>query len=281
MGMHREALSLLYSRDFLLGDCAPAVLDAMDDPEDKQLLLTRPRAPGFLSWVVGHEAYSAFWERFGSDPSADDVHWDVMGIRMFADFHDITTRDLRRLERRAERLPPSNETTKAGVLRQDPAEAQAVLRSFSVELGRLRRRAVLLKRRYAEAVAARLFHDREYCWQLSRFLAGFAENKPWAKRPSYWPKPVLRMLWQREGQHCARCDARLTLAGEHVDHMFPLALGGCNDVLNLQLLCAKCNLDKRDHDDAITSSIPDYLRPSRELEARARSMRDKKRSRGR
>ena len=30
----------------------------------------------------------------------------------------------------------------------------------------------------------------------------------------------------------------------HFDHIIPLALGGINDVTNLQLLCQKCNLSK-------------------------------------
>ena len=46
----------------------------------------------------------------------------------------------------------------------------------------------------------------------------------------------------------------------HIDHMFPIARGGCNDLVNLQLLCSKCNLTKRDEDAEAMNSVPRYIR---------------------
>lgn len=42
---------------------------------------------------------------------------------------------------------------------------------------------------------------------------------------------------------CACCKTSIK-DGYHVDHKMPLALGGTNDKLNIQLLCPTCNLSK-------------------------------------
>jgi 5-methylcytosine-specific restriction endonuclease McrA len=46
---------------------------------------------------------------------------------------------------------------------------------------------------------------------------------------------------------CAVCRCKLT-KHYHVDHIQPLAKGGTNDKLNLQILCAPCNLTKNARD---------------------------------
>lgn len=46
---------------------------------------------------------------------------------------------------------------------------------------------------------------------------------------------------------CANCKTQLFKTGKqkyHVDHIMPIALGGCNWPSNLQCLCPKCNLSK-------------------------------------
>jgi 5-methylcytosine-specific restriction endonuclease McrA len=46
--------------------------------------------------------------------------------------------------------------------------------------------------------------------------------------------------------------------------MFPLVRGGCNDLVNLQLLCSSCNQKKLDRAETTTSSVPRYiLRPKK------------------
>jgi 5-methylcytosine-specific restriction endonuclease McrA len=44
---------------------------------------------------------------------------------------------------------------------------------------------------------------------------------------------------------CACCHVNLKKTKVHLDHIMPLALGGAHADKNLQLLCAKCNLQKR------------------------------------
>lgn len=55
-------------------------------------------------------------------------------------------------------------------------------------------------------------------------------------------KDVARILLLQRGK-CACCASSLG-ARFHRDHIIPLALGGTNDHLNIQLLCAPCNRKK-------------------------------------
>ncbi len=48
---------------------------------------------------------------------------------------------------------------------------------------------------------------------------------------------------------CVACGARSTEAFLHVDHIVPRSMGGKTEPDNLQALCDKCNLQKRDRDD--------------------------------
>jgi hypothetical protein len=66
------------------------------------------------------------------------------------------------------------------------------------------------------------------------------------KRPTYYKRELDRALWERAQSQCEfvdeqtgrRCDCRFGLQREHV---IPLALGGTNDLSNMQLLCATHN----------------------------------------
>jgi|SRR5215213_1883910 len=57
-------------------------------------------------------------------------------------------------------------------------------------------------------------------------------------------------IFHRDRGLCTFCFCDLTglinISGDpHCDHIVPLAIGGLNDVTNLQLLCKECNLKKR------------------------------------
>jgi len=87
----------------------------------------------------------------------------------------------------------------------------------------------------------------------------------WVKRMK-WPTWVKAVLAARDRGACARCQRNLIgelLAESHVDHIVPLARGGCNDVVNLQLLCDRCNGRKHTKRWAVRSSMPNYMRRSR------------------
>lgn len=63
------------------------------------------------------------------------------------------------------------------------------------------------------------------------------------------PEWAARAVFYRDRGKCTFCQKDLTgllspQFDSHMDHIVPLANGGINDVSNLQLLCAPCNLSK-------------------------------------
>lgn len=54
-----------------------------------------------------------------------------------------------------------------------------------------------------------------------------------------WRK-LREIVIRRDGGTCQLCG----LEGNHVDHIVPRKLGGDDSLLNLQLLCEQCNLQK-------------------------------------
>lgn len=58
------------------------------------------------------------------------------------------------------------------------------------------------------------------------------------------PTAIKREVWKRDGGRCARCGSDNDL---HFDHVIPFSLGGSSTTPeNVQLLCARHNLEKRD-----------------------------------
>ena len=55
------------------------------------------------------------------------------------------------------------------------------------------------------------------------------------------PTHVKREVWERDRGQCVHCGSREDI---HFDHDIPFSKGGSNEVENIQLLCAKCNLKK-------------------------------------
>lgn len=56
----------------------------------------------------------------------------------------------------------------------------------------------------------------------------------------------IKRLWFLQKGNCTWCLQSLG-DDQHVDHKKPLSKGGTNDPKNLQLLHAKCNLSKSNH----------------------------------
>lgn len=52
------------------------------------------------------------------------------------------------------------------------------------------------------------------------------------------PDDVRMLVWTRDGGACARCGNNAEL---QIDHIVPVAAGGSNDAINLQVLCGPCN----------------------------------------
>jgi 5-methylcytosine-specific restriction enzyme A len=56
------------------------------------------------------------------------------------------------------------------------------------------------------------------------------------------PLPVRTYILQRDRQQCRQCGTSSPL---EIDHIIPLAVGGTNDLSNLQVLCRPCNRQKK------------------------------------
>jgi len=60
------------------------------------------------------------------------------------------------------------------------------------------------------------------------------------------PHEVRMAVWQRDQGKCVQCGASGPGAWLEFDHIIPHSKGGANTVANVQLLCRRCNLAKRD-----------------------------------
>ena len=59
------------------------------------------------------------------------------------------------------------------------------------------------------------------------------------------PSTIKQEVWKRDGGRCVVCDAKDDL---HFDHIIPFSAGGTSTKAeNIQILCARHNLEKRDH----------------------------------
>jgi len=52
--------------------------------------------------------------------------------------------------------------------------------------------------------------------------------------------------YNRQRGHCYYCRKNVALNEYHLDHVIPLSRGGSNDISNIVVSCAACNLSKRD-----------------------------------
>lgn len=123
---------------------------------------------------------------------------------------------------------------------------------------------------YATIFAERVFHDRMLCEFISNLLVTIGYDgttndeeapKAWVERRTL-PSWAKKAITARERGLCAECQTSIVAElcdDGHFDHIVPLYHGGTNDLSNLQLLCAKCNLTKNKKIIEVKSSIPGYL----------------------
>lgn len=135
---------------------------------------------------------------------------------------------------------------------------------------------------YAQNYAERVFHDRQLCEHIGRTLItigfdgsddGTGPAKQWVERQNGWPTWAAKAVQARDRGQCAQCGTNLNLElieEEHIDHIIPLAVGGTNDLSNLQLLCAPCNLAKGKQLIDVRSSVPPYLLAAQRHKARVK-----------
>ncbi len=54
----------------------------------------------------------------------------------------------------------------------------------------------------------------------------------------------IEALYEKQDGRCAACKTPVAFRHIHRDHVVPLALGGSNDISNIQVLCGPCNRSK-------------------------------------
>lgn len=81
-----------------------------------------------------------------------------------------------------------------------------------------------------------------------------AHRRFFPERRAIYDESTKRTLLRQASNRCVMCGIPLTTADMHVDHILPLSEGGSNHTLNLQALCADCNLGKSDYFEATATA---------------------------
>ncbi|WP_447637074.1 HNH endonuclease [Flavobacterium microcysteis] len=97
--------------------------------------------------------------------------------------------------------------------------------------------------RYVESIDMDIFDDEDYTEYQDYF------NKSGVLKRVAIPEWCKKAVMFRDNGRCCFCHQDLSgmlfIHNQlHYDHIVPLANGGLNDVVNIQLLCSSCNLDK-------------------------------------
>lgn len=128
-------------------------------------------------------------------------------------------------------------------------------------------------------VADRILHDRQLCSFIARTVMeiGFdgetieGLRSQWVKRET-WPVRVMAVLNARDRGKRWACGADIVHeldADGHIDHIYAISQGGCNDLVNLQLLCSSCNQKKRARSEEVATSVPQNIRRAKTPQDRA------------
>ena len=59
-------------------------------------------------------------------------------------------------------------------------------------------------------------------------------------------KGIKGIRLEQQGFKCPKCNKEINYSNSHLDHIVPLSKGGMHDDSNLQVMCGKCNISKRD-----------------------------------
>lgn len=163
------------------------------------------------------------------------------------------------------------DTDEGGYWRQlERTGRQRLIRRFKALCTEQRDALKQMGEAYAYEVADRILHDRQLCLFIAQTVMeiGFdgetidGLRSQWVNREA-WPERVREIILARDRGRCAACGidiAQDLRAEKHIDHMVAIARGGCNDLVNLQLLCRACNLKKSDGSADVENSVPPYIR---------------------
>ena len=100
--------------------------------------------------------------------------------------------------------------------------------------------------RHAITALVRRGRIRDFAWGYEGFVCTLEyrdeqlAQPPAILRPKL-PAAVRREVMDRDGHCCVVCGSEGPL---HIDHVHPVSRGGGDEVDNLQVLCARCNVSK-------------------------------------
>lgn len=236
-------------------------------------LLKKPLEKGF-SYCLG----GLIFDEYFSEAHIEHLHgeykfWFVSDLCDFAKIHDLkSTPDLISISDEVNKISSLYETNEDEYWDYiDSKEFNRKALSLSNRyIQKNQSEFIALRTLYSEEFSDRMLHDRQLCFYASKLLVqiGFDGDsddtgpRQWVER-EYWPERVKAILKSRDRGKCTNCLADLVIELDeliHIDHMIPISKGGCNDIVNLQILCSKCNLSKSTHLEEVSSSIPRYIR---------------------
>jgi 5-methylcytosine-specific restriction endonuclease McrA len=112
-------------------------------------------------------------------------------------------------------------------------------------------RCVMCRKMYEDKKRTREARNRE----KKRYYAKYPERKSAESRTTrarrkncegrHTGKQIKELL-EKQNYKCGICLACLHEKGYHADHVMPISKGGSNWIENIEMLCPKCNLAKRD-----------------------------------
>ncbi len=82
-----------------------------------------------------------------------------------------------------------------------------------------------------EGRLSKIVSNQKYRSRKSNSTGGFCQDD------------VLQLL-QNQKNKCVYCKQEISQHNSHLDHIHPLSLGGTNNISNIQILCAFCNISK-------------------------------------
>lgn len=110
--------------------------------------------------------------------------------------------------------------------------------------------------RYARIFGLRYFFDGDYRIQIRsrikkmKYGSSFNGNK----------KNIRSKLGYRDGYTCRYCNGLKRGEVLTIDHIIPRAMGGSNELSNLQLLCDKCHVIKSQHEQRTTTTEGEQIK---------------------
>lgn len=250
-----------------------------DQPYD---LLVRPLEPG-LSLKIGEWCFDTLIASEGISASTDkpymktldpeDFIWfveDVCEAAGLSSFFGEATL-LKKMAEQVRAIGALYDTDEERYWQEVSGSGRRILIKAFEQFGRdLIGPLAWMKQLYSYEIADRILHDRQLCNFIARTVMdiGFdgetveGLRSQWVDRKR-WPARVKQILLARDRGKCAACGKDIVheLRDEpHIDHMFPISQGGCNDLVNLQLLCSACNGAKSDEEPQVATSVPQYIR---------------------